>query len=175
MPPAATVVPLRVTSSKGVGRSPPVEEVTLLLHRSLPATRSTTPTWLHAGYFFSLDGFASAKTMAAFWSSLMCRDALHISPASGTVQSLVPLSRSYALISATPDFTYALSVSQEPLTTTVSPTTGSGSWKATWDLVLAGAFSSPPARPPPPLPSPPVEPAEDASFLPPLSSPPVLE
>ncbi len=64
--------------------------------------------------------------------------------------------------------TYALSVIQEPAIVIASWYSGCGSWMPTLDAVRAGAFS----LPPPPLSSsfPPVEPAEDTSFLVPSSS-----
>ncbi len=94
VPPAATVVPLRVTSSNLTGLSPLLEEVTDLLHISLPVFMSRAPTWLHDGYLFSLVGSPSAKRIAVLKSLLMCREAAQNRPLSGTVQSVVPLSMS---------------------------------------------------------------------------------
>lgn len=64
VPPAATVLPLTVTSSNLTGSSPLVAAVTGLLHISFPVFRSIPPTWLHGGYFFALVGLPSSKTIA---------------------------------------------------------------------------------------------------------------
>lgn len=115
-------------------------------------------TSVHDGYGSALVRLASSATTTATPSLVTSGEPAQVRPVSGRDQISLPVSGSWPTTSRTPALAYTLSVSQEPSTlqTSFLGTSGAGSWKRTFALVLDGTFSEPP---PPPAPSSPLSPS----------------
>ncbi len=98
MEPAATVPPPIVTLLKLTGMVP---DLAVLVHTLVPAARSTTATSVQ-DWGFVLLGMAGLWTIAVLLSAVTYEVAAHTGPGRSSVHFLVPVLRSYPVISDRP-------------------------------------------------------------------------